>query len=398
MLTRILVAPLAALFTLCGFAVEGPRGGAASAIQHLEQAPRWAAGSASLLETGERGLGGGLEYSVDASVCEMRFIDGASCADVKAAIAGALAEWGSGHPSLWFSDVTGDVEPAFPLAAFGQSGQGAEIDFFGSGAAEFPPFRARLLTGYTIFYERDRGPYPLTNGRVSLSATRIESADVRFNASRCYYIDVSSARDDCIHFLSLVLHEAAHALGIGHPEDRVAMNLDSDDDPSNEIVIDCMAPSRGLKPSIRYDGASVSMGRDVQGPGRWQRGLTWDDVAARDALYPDCGIQRLQRFTGAWGAFALSPEGISGAAASQPSSEAASRLSLARCRAAGGADCRIVAAFDGCFAYAEGIAGGAGHARSPRSDHARVDAVLACAERGGRDCRVAQDFCAFDQG
>lgn len=396
MLLRSILSPLLAIALCCGFAVEGPRGGAASAIEHLEQAPRWAAGASTFVETGERGLGGGLEYSIDDSVCAMRFVDGAGCDAIHGALRDALEEWGSGHPSLWFTDVSEKVRPAFPLAALGSAGQGAEIDFFGSSAREFPPFRSPFLTGYTIFYERAVGPYRLTNGMIAASPSRIESADVRFNASRCYYLDPSAAQPDCIHFPSLVLHEVAHALGIGHPEDRIAMNLDTDRDPSNEIAIDCMAPTRGLIPSVRYDGASVSMGRDVQGAGRWQRGLTWDDVAARDALYPDCGIQRLERFSGAWGAFAVAEGGQTGQSGNQPSVELAEAESLARCRQAGGETCRIVAAFDGCFAYAQGYGGGAGHARSPRSDHARVDAVLACAENGGADCRVYRSFCAFD--
>ncbi|MEM9739864.1 MAG: DUF4189 domain-containing protein [Pseudomonadota bacterium] len=385
-----------AVLALCGFAVEGPRGGGQTPIQHLEQAPRWPAGDGALTDTGERGLGGGLEYSVDPSVCEMHFIDGATCAGVHQSINDALEEWSSGHPSLWFTDISDQIKPAFPLAAFGQSGQGAEIDFFGSDALQFPPFRSPFLTGYTIFYERQDGPYRLTNGSVAKSESRIESADVRFNASRCFYIDVAFQTPDCVHFPSLVMHEVAHAIGIGHPEDHIAMNLDSDQDPSNEIPIDCRLPSRGLAPSIRYDGAATSLGRDVQGPGRWQRGLTWDDVAARDALYPDCAIERLERFSGAWGAFALAPNGQGGLTNNQSSADAAAKLSLTKCQAAGGDACRLVAAFDGCFAYAEGVSGGAGHARSPRSDHARVDAVLACAENGGADCRVSQFLCAFD--
>lgn len=388
---------LLAITALAAFTVEGPRGGAATALENLEKAPRWAAGGGTLVDTGERGLGGGLEYAIDDSVCALNFIDDVDCMQVHSAIAQALDEWSSGHPAVRFTNVTGQVSPGFPLAALGQARQGAEIDFFGAGAADFPPFRAHLLTGYTIFYERPRSAgIDLTNGQFAPAATPIESADVRFNAERCFYLDPAYARSACVHFPSLVLHEVGHAIGIGHPEERLAMNLDSDTTPNNEIVIDCMAPSRGLRASPHYDGASVALGRDVQGPGRTQRGLTWDDVAARDALYPHCGIQSLPRFSGAWGAFAVSPWGQRGAALQQSDADSAAARSLMACQANGGEGCRVVMRFDGCFAFAEGRSGGAGHASSPRSDHARVDAVLACASAGGTDCRVTDHFCAFD--
>ena len=133
------------------FVVEGPREPASSASDHLDHAPRWGLSSGSMLETGERGLGGGLEYAIDDSICEMRFIDGSSCAQIEQALRDALDHWGSGHPSLSFTDITGRVEPNFPLAALASSGQGAEIDFFGSMPRDFPIFNNASTTGYTLF-------------------------------------------------------------------------------------------------------------------------------------------------------------------------------------------------------------------------------------------------------
>jgi len=198
-----------------------------------------------------------------------------------------------------------------------------------------------------------------------------------------------------VHFPSLLLHEISHALGIGHPEEKVHLNLDTDKIPGNEIVIDCEVPGRGLIVATEYDGAAVAHGQDVQGPGRWRRGLSWDDVAARDALYPHCGIERIERAAPRWGAFALAPDGTTGTSRFARTEEIAVEDALAKCAAAEGSVCRIVSKFNGCFAFAMNKGGAFGHAQSARSDHARVDAVLACSE-AGEDCRVSVDFCAYE--
>ena len=379
-----------------GFVVEGPRRPAVSAQAHLETAPRWGNSSSAFLQTGERGLGGGLEYVIDDSICQMSFVDGASCAARQQAIRGALDQWASGHPSIWFVDITGQVAPSFPLAAAGETRQGAEIDFFGSTAVDFPVFRNTRITGYTLFYERPQASLEMTNGHVLNGPIGvIESADVRLNADRCYYLDAENPVAACVHFPSLLLHEISHAIGIGHPEEKVHLNLDTDDVAGNELQIDCQAPANGLMVTTDYDGAAVAHGQDVQGPGRWRRGLSWDDVAARDALYPNCDIERIERAKPRWGAFALAADGAIGVSRFARTADLASEDALAKCSAVEGTVCRIVAAFNGCFAFATNKDGAFGHAQASRSDHARVDAVLACSE-AGEDCRVAIDFCAYE--
>ncbi|MEO9969540.1 MAG: DUF4189 domain-containing protein [Hyphomonadaceae bacterium] len=391
------------LLTLCllisgiasAFVVEGPRTPAASASEHLDLAPRWGLSLGSMLETGERGLGGGLEYAIDESVCEMRFIDGSTCAQIEQSLRESLDHWASGHPTLNFTDITGKVEPNFPLAALASRGQGAEIDFFGATPRDFPIFANPSTTGYTLFYERPQASMVLTNGVMSEGPIgRIESADVRLNAALCYYIDTNQAVDTCVHFPSLVLHEISHALGIGHPEDNVRYNLDTDRIPGNEIPIDCRAPSKGLIVSFDYDGAALAHGQDVQGAGRWRRGMTWDDVAARDALYPDCRIERIERALPRWGAFALSASGQTGESRLAKTEDEAVAEALASCEETGGS-CAVVSRFNGCFAFASNAQGAFGHAQASRSGHARVDAVLACSE-AGEDCRVTRDFCAYE--
>lgn len=378
-----------------GFVVEGPKKPAATARAHLQSAARWGLSSGSFLITGERGLGAGLEYAIDESICRMTFIDGSDCDARIGAIREALDHWSSGHPSLVFSDVTRQVSPAFPRRASDNLLAGAEIDFFATNRRQFQAFSDSAVNGFTVFYDQDLSTMTLTNGLMAEAPiSRIEGADVHFNRESCYYIDLAQQRHTCVHFPSLVLHEISHALGIGHPEANVKFNLDSDTTPGNEIPIDCRAPWKGLAAVPDYDGASVSHGRDVQGPGRWRRGLTWDDVAARDALYPNCAIERIERAPPSWGAFALAEDGTMGISRFASNKTAAGEEALAKCLLQGG-PCRIVSRFNGCFAFAANKLGAFGHAQSSRSDHARVDAVLSCNE-AGENCRVVVDFCAYE--
>lgn len=384
------------------FVVEGPRGGGTDAIDHLERAPRWALSSGRYLETGQRGLGGGLEYAVDNSVCRLRFIDGATCGDVLAEIDAALDVWASGHPFLAFENVSNRVEPTYPLARDRPRGLGAEIDFFAANARQFVPFRTPNTTGYTIFTETFEQNLTLTNGQVLPSVRAIDSADVRFNAARCYYIDTTMARDECVHFPSLALHEIGHALGIGHPDENPRFNLDNDSNPANAVALDCRNPSNGLKVSLTYKGAAVMIGQNVQGPGRWRRGLTYDDVAARDALYPYCGGEPVARYAGEWGAFAVAANGQGGRARLRGSKVEATSLALEQCGLISGATCRLVAVFQSCFAYAKG-GGRDGYSVAPRQDLARINSVLSCRASGqlsgqaaSGQCRSVTDFCAFE--
>jgi len=377
------------------FVVEGPEEAVQSATENLERAPRWGLTVGSLQDHGERGLGGGLEYAFHSSLCDLTFVDGASCEDVRSAIRDALDMWGEGHPLIVFVDISGRVSPDYPRRASDLRAVGAEIDFFGSSPRRFRVFNNPAINGYTVFYDEPQPSLVLTNGQIAPGPIgRITGTDVHFNTANCYYIDVQREQDKCVHFPSLVLHEISHILGIGHPEERIGLNLDTDDEPGNEVEIDCRAPLSGLKASPRYDGASVAHGYDVHRPGRWRRGLSWDDVAARDALYPHCGIERIERSPARWGAFAIGDNGAIGEARLAYSDEEASAAAQRSCQA-GGLPCRTIRAFKGCFAFAANGLGASGQAVSPRSDHARVDAVLACSEQGA-DCKVISDFCAYD--
>tara|TARA_R100001086_G_scaffold236611_1_gene160149 strand:+ start:708 stop:1937 length:1230 start_codon:yes stop_codon:yes gene_type:complete len=406
---RILIAFCVTLFWVNAanaFVVEGPRQSTGDPVEDLRQAPRWAVTEGSLVQTGQRGLGGGLEYVIDDSICQLNLVDGGNCEGAKTAIRQALSRWSDGHPALAFSDVTGRIKTGFPLAVLGQTQQGAEIDFLASTPAEFPNFRTALTNGYTIFYTRGRRGVLMTNGvENEVAEGAIESADIRVNLARCYYLDPEFDRPDCVHFPTLIFHEIGHALGIGHPDDSQTRNLDNDDIPYNALPIDCMDPTRGLKSSMQVQAAAVLVGRDVQGAGRWRRGLTHDDAAARNALYPHCDIETPPRFTRLWGAFARDPAGVYGRSSQALVADDAVSMALADCAQSGGHDCQVISGFNGCFAYALARAPGTmqldrsgaiwASATDERSIKARIDAVEACNAQHG-ECRVELDFCAFD--
>ncbi|MEM9668459.1 MAG: DUF4189 domain-containing protein [Pseudomonadota bacterium] len=377
------------------FVVEGPERSDASALENLAEAPRWGLSTGSFLTTGERGLGGGLEYALDDSLCRLNFVDGATCEDARTFIRSALDIWASGHPAIQFVDVSDQVQAAYPRREDAGVSAGAEIDFFATSPRAFQGFSQPSINGYTVFYDEEHPSLVLTNGHIAKGPIgAIIASDVHFNTANCYYIDPDQVREDCVHFPSLVLHEIGHVLGIGHPEENAGLNLDDDGEPGNEIAIDCRAPLSGLKAYTDYDGASVAHGLNVHRPGRWLRGLSWDDVAARDALYPHCGIQRKDRAPVRWGAFALSGNGSYGAANLASSSDEAEAVALQTCQA-NGASCRTVRTFRSCYAFARSAEGAVGQAVSARSDYARADAIFSCSEHGS-SCKLVADFCAYE--
>ena len=275
-----------------GFVVEGPRVSTGLAIEDLRRAPRWDYGEGAFIETGERGLGGGLEYAIDDSICTIDLLDDVPCDALHQAVEEALRRWAVGHEQIYFTDITGQVTPGFPLAVFGETEQGAEIDVFAATPLEFPNFRSASMHGHTLFYARPSSAgVRLTNGtHIRNVDGRFESADIRVNRARCYYLDPSlgGAAPECVHFPTLILHEIGHALGVGHPDETGRGNLDNDDDPYNAVALNCSDTTAGLRESRRYDENAVMVGTGVQSAARWLRGLTADDIASRDALYPNC--------------------------------------------------------------------------------------------------------------
>jgi hypothetical protein len=89
--------------------------------------------------------------------------------------------------------------------------------------------------------------------------------------------------------LHLAAHEFGHGLGIGHPTDNPAWNIDNDTDPLNRLVVDPADPFAGLRISANVDDTAMMVpASHVPTLGViFETRLSPDDKAARNVLYPE---------------------------------------------------------------------------------------------------------------
>lgn len=278
-----LQAPSAAAFVL-----EGPAHRTWTAPDDVERAARWDANATPLAETGARGLGGGLEFSMDQSVCDrLTFLDtpAPTCDQIRTTLRSAFERWTQGNPALSFTDVSQSVPVRLQGPSSPRDGQGAEIDILASSVDEFAAFANPRIAAMTVYYfDVTRRPQR-TDGRVAAaSAGVLTAADIRLSAQTCYFLDPVFEKVGCAHFASLMKHEIGHVLGIDHPNEMPDRNLA----PIAAAATGCDAASTTLYQPSAVIEAHAAAQSVLYGAGVWRHGLTADDLAARDALYPPC--------------------------------------------------------------------------------------------------------------
>jgi hypothetical protein len=295
--TKLFAAALLA-FPANAFVVVLPGDAPRDPVEALDYSPRWHSSEASLVDDGERGLGGGLEFSVDNSFCELlNFIDDPAlfqgnsvCEILHGIILESAAKWSGDNQTLRLVDVT-DVISAERDRDTDGFGHGAELDFFAVERSEMRELGTRNGTDAVTWGYWVGLPPISTNGKTLPDAATRVASDIYFSTDRCYYIFDPGERTGCAHFTPLLVHELGHFYGLSHPDQARNRNIDSDRDPLTRVIIDCSDPKQDLRQSRSFDENaymySVSTARN------WPDGPSVDDQAGLAFLYPVCSTEEL---------------------------------------------------------------------------------------------------------
>jgi len=245
----------------------------------LESAVRWAAAPSPAV--GSAGLYDGIQVAAEPDLAEklaMAVTGGAAAndvADAEAALRAAFAAWESG--ALRFEiEFDGPAE---------RGDGGAEIDVFAVPESD-PVFQNN------DFFGRTRSSFELTDDRLLTNGTVLPgfafvASDIFLNLDMLAAISGVFTREQQPAALQrLVMHEAGHALGFGHPNVFVEFNYDTDFDPLNPMPIDPNDPLGNLMLSPNVNENAVMSNLPNSFDALLLTELSNDEIGGRDALYP----------------------------------------------------------------------------------------------------------------
>jgi len=244
-----------------------------------QSAVRWTAAASPAV--GGAGLYDGIQVAAEPELAEKLamavtgMVDPADVADIEAALQAAFAAWEN-------SVLRFQVELDGPAE---RGSGGREIDVFAVPESD-PIFQDNDFFGRTDSTFEMVEDRVLTDGTIQPGFAFV-AADIYLNLDMLAAISTVFTREQQPAALQrLIMHEAGHGLGFGHPNQFVDFNYDTDFDPLNEMVIDPRDSlvDLMLSPNVNLD--AVMSNFPATFPALLFTELTNDERGGRDALYP----------------------------------------------------------------------------------------------------------------